>query len=75
MVTKVRSRSYVYQYRAGNRSRSMTFPFKLGLDKARREARKAVGGVAGGGTRCRNGGRRGPGRKHAAINLSGIHPP
>ena len=49
MVTKVGSRSYVYQYRAGNRSRRMTFPFTLGLDKARREARKAVGGVAGGG--------------------------
>ena len=26
----------------------MTFPFKLGLDKARREARKALGGVASG---------------------------
>jgi integrase len=49
MVTKVGSRSFVYQYRAGNRSRRMTFPFTLGLDKARREARKAVGGVAGGG--------------------------
>ena len=49
MVTKVGSRSFVYQYRAGNRSRRMTFPFTLGLDKARREARKAVGGVASGG--------------------------
>ncbi len=48
MVTKGGHRSYVFQYRAGNRSRRMTFPFKLGLDKARREARKAVGGVAGG---------------------------
>jgi integrase len=49
MVTKGGSRSYVYQYRAGGCSRRMTFPIKLGLDKARREARKAVGGVAGGG--------------------------
>src|SRR5262249_18434439 len=49
MVTKAGSRSFVYQYRAGGRSRRMTFPIKLGLDKARREARKAVGGVAGGG--------------------------
>jgi integrase len=49
MVTKTGSRSYVYQYRAGGRSRRMTFPIKLGLDKARREARKAIGGVAGGG--------------------------
>ena len=49
MVTKAGSRSFVYQYRAGNRSRRMTFPFTLGLDKARREARRAVGGVAGGG--------------------------
>jgi integrase len=49
MVTKGGHRSYVYQYRAGGRSRRMTFPITLGLDKARREARKAVGGVAGGG--------------------------
>jgi len=49
MVTKAGHRSYVFQYRAGNRSRRMTFPFTLGLDKARREARKAVGGVASGG--------------------------
>lgn len=49
MVTKTGSRSFVYQYRAGRRSRRMTFPIKLGLDKARREARKAVGGVAAGG--------------------------
>jgi integrase len=49
MVTKGGHRSYVYQYRAGGRSRRMSFPITLGLDKARREARKAVGGVAGGG--------------------------
>jgi integrase len=49
MVTKAGSRSFVLQYRAGKRSRRMTFPFTLGLDKARREARRAVGGVAGGG--------------------------
>jgi integrase len=49
MVTEGGHRSYVFQYRAGNRSRRMTFPFTLGLDKARREARKAVGGVASGG--------------------------
>jgi integrase len=49
MVTKTGSRSYVYQYRAGGRSRRMTFPIKLGLEQARREVRKAVGGVASGG--------------------------
>jgi integrase len=49
MVTRGGARSYVYQYRAAGRSRRMTFPFTLGLDKARREARKAVGGVASGG--------------------------
>jgi integrase len=49
MVTQAGSRSFVYQYRSGNQSRRMTFPFTLGLDKARREARKAIGGVAGGG--------------------------
>ena len=46
MVTQGGHRSFVYQYRAGNRSRRMTFPVKLGLDKARKEARKALGGVA-----------------------------
>lgn len=48
MVTKNGHRSWVYQYRAAGRSRRMTFPIKLKLDKARQEARKAVGGVAGG---------------------------
>ena len=61
MVTKAGHRSYVFQYRAGNRSRRMTFPFTLGLDKARREARKAVGGVAGGGDPLRSDGRRSAG--------------
>jgi integrase len=49
MVTQGGHRSFVYQYRTGNQSRRMTFPFKLGLDKARKEARKALGGVAAGG--------------------------
>ena len=49
MVTKVGKRSFVYQYRAAGRSRRMTFPINLGLDKARKEARKALGGVAAGG--------------------------
>src|ERR1035438_3547796 len=49
MVTKAGHRSFVYQYRAGHRSRRMTFPVALGLDKARKEARKALGGVAAGG--------------------------
>jgi len=49
MVTKNGARSWVYQYRAGHRSRRMSFPFKLGIEKARKEAKKALGGVAGGG--------------------------
>jgi integrase len=49
VVTKAGHRSFVYQYRAGHRSRRMTFPLALGLDKARKEARKALGGVASGG--------------------------
>jgi integrase len=49
MVTKAGHRSFVYQYRAGHRSRRMTFPVALGLDKARKEARRALGGVAAGG--------------------------
>jgi integrase len=49
MVTKVGHRSFVYQYRAAHRSRRITFPVGLGLDKARREAKKALGGVAAGG--------------------------
>lgn len=49
MVTKAGHRSFVYQYRAGHRSRRMTFPVALGLEKARKEAKKALGGVAGGG--------------------------
>jgi integrase len=49
MVTKSGHRSFVYQYRAGGRSRRMTFPFKMGLEKARKEAKKALGGVAAGG--------------------------
>lgn len=49
VVTKAGHRSFVYQYRAGHRSRRMTFPLGLGLEKARREARKALGGVAAGG--------------------------
>lgn len=49
VVTKTGHRSFVYQYRAGHRSRRMTFPIGLGLEKARKEARKALGGVAAGG--------------------------
>src|SRR5580704_13114484 len=49
MVTKGGHRSYVYQYRAGGRSRRMSFPVELGLEKARKEAKKALGGVAAGG--------------------------
>jgi integrase len=49
MVTKGGHRSYVYQYRSAQQSRRMTFPFGLGLDKARKEAKKALGGVAAGG--------------------------
>jgi integrase len=49
MVTKGGHRSFVYQYRAGGRSRRMTFPFEVGLEKARKEAKKALGGVASGG--------------------------
>jgi integrase len=49
VVTKAGHRSFVYQYRSGHRSRRMTFPLALGLDKARKEARKALGGVAAGG--------------------------
>jgi integrase len=49
MVTKAGHRSFVYQYRAGLRSRRMTYPISLGLDKARKEAKKALGGVAAGG--------------------------
>ena len=49
MVTKVGARSFVYRYRSAGRSRRMTFPINLGLEKARREAKKALGGVAAGG--------------------------
>jgi integrase len=49
VVTKGGNRSFCYQYRAGHKSRRMTFPFGLGLEKARREAKKALGGVASGG--------------------------
>jgi integrase len=49
MVTKAGYRSFVYQYRTARRSRRMTFPLALGLDKARKEAKKALGGVAAGG--------------------------
>jgi integrase len=46
MVTPTGRKSFVYQYRAGHRSRRMAFKFELGLEKARKEARKALGGVA-----------------------------
>jgi len=49
MITRSGHRSFVYQYRAGHRSRRMTFPVALGLDKARKEARRALGSVAAGG--------------------------
>jgi integrase len=49
MVTKGGHRSYVFQYRAAGRSRRMSFPVEVGLEKARREAKKALGGVAAGG--------------------------
>jgi integrase len=48
VVTKTGHRSFVFQYRAGNRSRRMTFSIGLGYEKARKEARKALGGVAAG---------------------------
>jgi integrase len=49
MVTKSGHRSFVYQYRAaGSRSRRMTFAFEVGLEKARKEAKKALGGVVSG---------------------------
>jgi integrase len=48
VVTSGGHKSFVYQYRAVGRSRRMTFPFKLGLEKARKEAKKALGGVASG---------------------------
>src|SRR5262245_30422867 len=48
VVTKAGHRSFVYQYRAGYRSRRMTFPLALGLEKARKEAKKALGSVAAG---------------------------
>jgi integrase len=49
VVTKAGHRSFVYQYRAGHVSRRMTFSIDLGLEKARKEARKALGRVASGG--------------------------
>ena len=49
VVTKAGHRSFVYQYRTGTQSRRMTFPWGLGLEKARKEAKKALGGVASGG--------------------------
>ena len=49
MVTKAGHKSFVYQYRAAHRSRRMTFPITIGLDKARKEAKKALGGVVSGG--------------------------
>src|ERR1035438_10925104 len=49
MVTRAGHRSFVYQYRAGHVSRRMTFSIDLGLEKARKEARKALGRVASGG--------------------------
>src|SRR5215831_5661701 len=49
VVTSGGHKSFVYQYRAAGRSRRMTFPFELGLERARKEAKKALGGVAAGG--------------------------
>ena len=48
MVTPAGHKSFVYQYRAGKRSRRMAFKFELGLENARKEARKALGNVAAG---------------------------
>ena len=48
MVTPGGHKSFVYQYRAGRRSRRMAFKFELGLERARKEVRKAFGLVAGG---------------------------
>jgi len=51
MVTRAGHRSFILQYRASHRSRRMLIgdTKKIGLDKARKEARKALGDVAGGG--------------------------
>jgi integrase len=51
MVTRAGHRSFILQYRASRRSRRMLIgdTKKIGLEKARKEARKALGDVAGGG--------------------------
>ncbi len=48
MVTNAGHKSYVCQYRAGGRSRRLTIRLGIGLNAARREARKAQGDVAKG---------------------------
>jgi integrase len=51
MVTRAGHKSFVLQYRANHRSRRMLIgdSKKIGFDKARNEAKKALGGVASGG--------------------------
>jgi integrase len=51
MVTRAGHKSFILQYRASHRSRRMLIgdSKKIGLDKARNEAKKALGGVASGG--------------------------
>jgi integrase len=46
MVTAQGARSYVVQYRAGRRSRRITIPVVLGLERARKQARALLGRVA-----------------------------
>jgi integrase len=51
VVTRSGHRSFILQYRARHRSRRMLIgdTKKIGLDTARKEARKALGDIAGGG--------------------------
>jgi integrase len=48
MVTRSGAKSFVVQYRSGQVSRRYTFASALGLDNARKEARKLLGEVAKG---------------------------
>jgi integrase len=48
-VTENGAKSFVFQYRASGTTRRQRWPIGLGLDKARKEARKAIGSVAAGG--------------------------
>jgi len=46
VVTENGARSFCVQYRAGKRSRRMTIPFVLGLERARKQAKAVLGQVA-----------------------------